>query len=180
MAILSVTPNSDENVVGTWTGSAGTRYTVIDDHPDAAGADELRIGTIPGNLTFGFAAISLPAGSTINSVTLKYYDYATTTGVCNFGGRLKVGGNYYNATTHQPNTTRTLQTDTWTTNPATSSAWTYTDITDSGSTNGLQAFGYVSSDANPTVNTSSIVMEIDYTEGTGSTVKRTMWMGSAY
>ena len=180
MTVLQVNPTSDESVVGTWTGSAGTRYTVVDDHPDSAGADELRLGTIPGNLTFGFSSISLPAGSTINSVTLKYYDYATSAGVCNFGGRLKVGGNYYNATTHQPDVTRTLQTDTWTTNPATSTAWTYTDITNPLSTNGLQAFGYVSSDANPTVNTSSIIMEIDYTEGAAPSVKKTMWIGCAY
>lgn len=162
-ATASQNPTSDDAVSGTWDGTAGSRYTVVDDHPDSSGADYLTHGTTGGNLTFGFSAFSIPAGSTSISVDVIYYDQKTASQACNIGGRLKVGGNYYNATTHNPaNGTWTLRTDSWSTNPKTSSAWTVDDVNGVGA-NALQAFGWVSTDASPTIRLSSIIIQVTYT-----------------
>ncbi len=160
----SKNPTSDDAVSGTWDGTPGTRYTVVNDHPDSSGATYLTHGTTTaGNLTFGFSAFAIPAGSTIAQVDVIYYDQKTATQACNIGGRLKVGGNYYNATTHNPaNGTWTLRTDTWTTNPKSTAAWTVTDI-NGGGANDLQAFGWVSTDASPTIRLSSVIVQVTYT-----------------
>jgi hypothetical protein len=159
----SQNPTSDEAVSGTWTGTAGSRYTLVNDHPDASGSTYLEHGTTAGNLTFGFSAFSVPTGSTVAQVDVIYYDQKTAAQACNIGGRLKVGGNYYNATTHNPASgTWTLRTDTWTTNPKTTVAWTVDDINGVG-TNALQAFGWVSTDASPTIRLSSVLVQVTYT-----------------
>lgn len=156
-------PTSDEAVAGTWTGTAGSRYTLVDDYPDASGADYLEHGTTAGNITFGFAALTVPTGSSISSVAVLYYDQKSGPQNCNIGARLKVGGNYYNATTHNPaNGAWTQRTDTWTTNPKSGAAWTVNDVNGVGA-NALQAFGWVSTDANPTIRLSSVLLQVTYT-----------------
>ncbi|MBI4164304.1 MAG: hypothetical protein HY508_01060 [Acidobacteria bacterium] len=156
-------PTSDEAVSGTWDGTAGSRYTVVNDHPDSSGSSFLTHGTTAGNLTFGFSAFSIPAGSTITNVQVIYYDQKTASQSAAAAGRLKVGGNYYNASTHNPaNGTWTLRTDTWTTNPKSAVNWTVDDVNGSGSNN-LQAFGFFSSDASPTVRFSSVIVRVTYT-----------------
>jgi hypothetical protein len=124
-------PTSDVAVTGTWTGSAGSRYTVVDDYPDTAGTDELTHGTTAGTLTFGFTAFSLPSVATNITVFVDYYDYKNASQACTFGARLTVGASSYNASTHNPGNgsgNRTQRTDTWATNPATGAAWTYDQI----------------------------------------------------
>lgn len=156
-------PTSDEAVSGTWDGSAGSRYTLVDDHPDSGGTDFLTHGTTAGNLTFGFTAFSVPAGSTITSVAVIYYDQKSAAQGAAAAGRLKVGGSYYNASTHNPaNGTWTLRTDTWTQNPDTSANWSVDQVNGSGG-NALQAFGFFSSDANPTIRFSSVIVRVTYT-----------------
>jgi hypothetical protein len=173
MATVSRAPTSDYDVIGTWTGSAGTRYTVIDDYPDSGGTDELTVGTIAGYLVCGFSSPSIPTGSTINSVTIDYYDYKNGAGVAALAAALSVGGTIYNATYHDPaNATRTSRSDVFTTNPATSSAWTVNDVNGTGA-NPLQAFGVRSNDANPTVTISSIQLTVDYTAPTGQNKSNT-------
>lgn len=163
-ATVTANPTSDDAVSGTWTGAGGSRYTVVDDYPDTGGTDELTHGTTAGNLTFGFSAFSIPSIATSITVFVDYYDYKTASQGATFGARLKVGGNYYNATTHNPaNGTRTQRTDTWTNNPKTAAAWTPAQVNRTDGTNDLQAFGYNSSDASPTVVTSSIRVRVEYT-----------------
>jgi len=164
LATSTKNPTSDEAVSGTWDGSAGSRYTLVDDYPDSSGADFLTHGTATaGNLTFGFSAFSLPSDAIISNVAVKYYDQKTASQSCNIGGRLKVGGNYYNASTHNPaNGTWTSRTDNWANNPKSNAAWTVTDINGGGS-NALQAFGWVSTDANPTIRLASCQVEVTYT-----------------
>lgn len=163
-------PTSDENVTGTWTGSAGSRWTVVDDHPDAGGTDSLTHGTTAGVLTFGFSAFTVPSDATITSVSVDYYDIKSASQACTFGGRLKVGASYFNAATHNPAQTRTLRTDTWATNPATSAAWTVAQVNGTAGSNNLAAFGYNSgSDASPTILTSSIQLRVTYTVPTAVT-----------
>ncbi len=161
--IVSRNPTSDEAVSGTWDGSAGTRYTVVNDHPDAGGSTSLTHGTTAGNLTFGFSAFSIPSIATDISVDVIYYDQKTGNGAAATAGRLKVGGNYYNSTTHNPtNGVWVLRTKSWATNPKTSVAWTVNDINGSGA-NALQAFGFFSDDANPTVKFASVIVQVTYT-----------------
>lgn len=167
MPTVTRAPTSDYDIIGTWNGSAGTRYTVIDDYPDSAGTDELTVGTIAGYLVCGFSSPSIPAGSTINSITVDYYDYKNGVGVAGLAAALSVGGTIYNATYHDPaNATRTSRSDVFTTNPATSTAWTVDDINGTGA-NPLQAFGVRSNDANPTITISSVQLTIDYTAPAG-------------
>lgn len=174
-------PTSDESVNGTWSGTAGSRYTLVNDHPDSGATTSLTHGTLAGDICFGFSAFTIPSGSTINSITLEYYDYKTGFAAADFGGRLKVGGSYYNASSHDPAFLNiTLRQDTWTTNPANGLAWSVDQINGSG-TNNLQAFGMSSSDANPTVVLGSIRAIVDYTApsggggGGGSGVYNFMW-----
>ncbi len=154
-------PTSDEAVAGTWDGTAGSRYTLVDDHPDSAGTDYLTHGTTAGNLTFGFSAFSVPAGSSITNVQTIYYDQKTASQAAAAAGRLKVGGAYYNATTHNPATGWTLRTDTWTTNPKSTASWTVDDVNGVGA-NALQAFGFFSNDASPTIRFSSVIVQVTY------------------
>lgn len=163
MATATANPTSDEAVSGTWTGSVGTRYTLVDDHPDATGVDKLVHGTTAGNLTFGFTAFTIPAGSTSISVQVIYYDDKNASQACNVGGRLKVGGNYYNASTHNPTSgVFTLRTDSWANNPKTATAWTVDDVNGVGA-NALQAFGWVSTDASPSIDLTSVIVQVTYT-----------------
>ncbi len=160
-------PASDEAVSGSWDGTAGSRYTVVNDHPDSTGSSYLTHGTTAGYLTFGFSAFSLPAGSSITNVQVIYYDQKTASQASAAAGRLKVGGNYYNAATHNPaNGTWTLRTDTWTQNPKSAANWTVDDVNGVGS-NTLQAFGFYSSDASPTIRFSSVIVQVTYSLSSG-------------
>ena len=156
---VTANPSSDDAVSGTWTGVAGTRYALVNDYPDATGLTFLTNGTTAGYLTFGYSAFALPSNATSISVSVNYYDQKTAAQSTAIGARLKVNGVYYNATTHNPaNGTWTLRTDTWATNPNTGVAWVYSDINTL-----LTAFGWLSTDASPTINLSSIQLSVTYT-----------------
>lgn len=168
MATQNRNPTSDENVAGTWTGSAGTRYTVVDDYPDSAGTDSINASTNTCVLTHAYTAFSIPAGSTNISVQVRYYDKKNASQASAAAGRLKVGGNYYNASTHNPtNGSWVARSDNWATNPKTTVAWTVDDINGVGA-NALQAFGIAVTDASPTVDISSVEIQVTYTEPSGS------------
>lgn len=156
-------PTSDISVSGTWSGTTNNRYTLVDDYPSTSTSDELLHGTTAGGILFGFSAFSVPSGRTINAVRINYYDREATNGQNNFGGRIRVGGTEYNASTHNPGTTVTLRTDSWTTNPKTGVAWTVDDVNGVGA-NAIDAFGFNSTDANPQVSVISAQLEVDYNE----------------
>lgn len=164
MATVVRAPTSDEAVSGTWSGSAGSRYTLVDDYPDETPNDILTSPTAAGGcqITFGFSAFSIPAGSTGISVQVMYRDDEASSGNNNCGGRLKVGGNYYNAATHNPSTTATNRSDNWATNPKTTAAWTVAQINGTDGTNDLQAFGINSSDANPSFFITGVQIQVTY------------------
>ncbi len=163
MATQNRAPTSDQSVSGTWTGSAGSRYAVVDDYPDASGADYLTHGTTAGYITFGFSAFSIPAGSTGISVQVRYYDKKNASQGCAVAGRMVVGGSPYNASTHNPaNGTWTVRSDDWANNPKTAAAWTVDDVNGVGA-NALQQFGWYASDANPVIDLSCIEVQVTYT-----------------
>lgn len=162
MATITANPTSDEAVSGTWTGTANSRYTAVDDYPDSGGTDSLTCSAA-GVLTFGFPAFSLPANAQITQVDLLYYDQKSGTQTSAIGGRLKVFGTYYNAATHNPaNAVWTQRTDTWTTNPSNSKGWQVQDINGVGA-RPLTAFGFNCTDASPSVLVSSIQIQVTYT-----------------
>lgn len=163
MATQTRAPTSDEAATGTWSGSAGSRWTLVDDYPSVATNDLLTGGTTAAVITFGFSAFSIPAGSTDISVQVQYFDGEPSNGANNCGGRIKVGGTYYNAATHNPaGTAGTSRSDNWATNPKTAAAWTVNDVNGVGA-NALQAFGMNSTDSNPTWRFSSIQAQVTYT-----------------
>lgn len=163
MANQTRAPTSDQSASGTWTGSAGTRYQAVDDYPDTSGADVLTHGTTSGAIQFGFSAFSVPSTAVISSVSVQYYDSKNAAQSCNIGARITVNGTAYSASTHNPsNGTITAREDVWATNPDTGAAWTVADVNGTGS-NPLQYFGVQSTDANPTINLTSIQLVVTYT-----------------
>lgn len=168
MATQTRAPTSDEAASGTLSGSAGTRWALVDDYPDTTGVDIITFGTVTALITFGFSAFTIPAGSTSISVQVQYYDGEAATGANNCGGRVKVGGSYFNAATHNPaGTTYTAREDNWATNPKTAAAWTVDDVNGVGA-NALQAFGINSTDSNPTFRVSSVRLQVTYTAPSSS------------
>jgi hypothetical protein len=164
MATQNRAPTGDEaSPTGTWSGSAGSRYSLVDDYPDTTPADYLQHGTAAGHLDFTFSAFSIPAGSTNISVQVLYYDAEPSNGNNNIAGRLVVGGTAYNAATHNPSgTSYSARSDNWATNPKTGAAWTVDDINGVGP-NALQRFGWNSGDANPAIRLSSVELQVTYT-----------------
>lgn len=159
-------PTSDESVTGSWTGSVGSRYALVNDYADTTPNTVLTTPTASGGaqITFGFAAFSIPSNATSILVQVLYHDVDNTSGTNNASGRLKVGGSYYNATTHSPSgTTLTAHSDNWATNPKTAAAWTAAQINGTDGTNDLQAFGFNSTDASPAINFSDVQLQIAYT-----------------
>ena len=71
----SKNPTSDEAISGTWDGSTGTRYTVVNDHPDSAGSTFLTHGTVTcvasgTDITF----VAVTANNTLNAGELLRFD----------------------------------------------------------------------------------------------------------
>lgn len=167
MAVESRAPTSDEAVSGTWTGTAGSRYTLVDDFPDTGAADSLVVSTASGgNLTFGFSAFSIASDKVIVKVEVCYRNYKGGANPNAIGGRLKIGGTYYNAATHSPpngSGNMVLHQDTWTTNPATGSAWTPAEV------NAIQAFGWTCTDGAPAITLPDIQLEVSYADIGGTT-----------
>lgn len=172
MATQTRNPTSDVSFTGTWTGSAGTRFQAVDDHPDSGNpiADGLTHGTTAGEGLMGFSVFTVPAGSTNISVQVIYYDFKNASQACNLRARIRCNdttGRDAPGGTHNPgngNGNITLRTDDYgANNPKTGAAWTVDDVNGVG-TNGLTAFGVVSTDANPTITVSSILLQVTYTE----------------
>ncbi len=184
MATANRTPTSDYSFNGTWTGSAGTRYTLVDDYPDSGGADYLEHGTSAGYGIMGFSAFSVPAGSTNISVQVRYYDQKTASQGCNIAGCLRVGDSgggygYYDASSHNPaNGTWTAREDNWANNPKTAAAWTVDQVNGVG-TNALVNAGWHSTDANPTIRVSSCELQVTYTPpSSGNRRRRVLAIGA--
>jgi hypothetical protein len=168
MAQQTRNPTGDGTFSGTWSGSASSRYTLVDDHPDSSGADKLTHGTTAGRGTFTFSAFTVPAGSTITNVQVVYYDQKTASQGASWGAFLRVGGaDRATNDAHNPaNATWTLRTATYTTNPATSQAWTVDQVNGAAGSNNLEGFGVVATDASPTCEMASIQLVVNYTEPT--------------
>ncbi len=94
MATLYKDPTGDiaGDFSGTWSGSAGTRYALVDDYPDSSGADYLTCSAA-GYGAFSYTgAFAVPAGATAISVQVLYYDRKNGSQASGAAGRLVVGG----------------------------------------------------------------------------------------
>ncbi len=179
MATQNRPPTSDYSFTGDWTGTAGSRYTAVNDYPDSSGSTYLEHGTNYGTGLMGFSAFSIPAGSTGISVQLQYYDQKTASQACNIAGRLVVGGNNYNAANHNPaNGVWTAREDSWATNPKSLANWTVDDVNGVGA-NALQYAGWMSSDASPTIRLASFRAQVTYTPpAAGNRRRRVLAIGA--
>lgn len=161
MATQTRNPTSDLSVVGTWSGSLNSRYTLVDDYPDTTPTDVLTGSTNNCNIYFGFTDFAIPAGATEISVQVKYYDQDNSAGTNSANGALGVGAGAYNAATHNPGSL-TAREDNWATNPRTTSAWTVDDVNGVGA-NALEGFGFKCPDASPSVDFSCIQLQVTFT-----------------
>jgi hypothetical protein len=181
MAQQTRNPTGDGTFTGTWTGSAGSRWQSVDDHPDSTGADKLTHGTaVAGRSTFTFSAFTVPAGATITNVQVLYYDQKTASQAASWGAFLRVNSvDQATNDAHNPaNATWTLRTATYTNNPATGSPWTVADVNGSGSSP-LQGFGTIATDASPTCELASIQLVVNYEEPIGAEINNFTTMGQA-
>ena len=128
-------PTSDEAVSGTWSGAPGSRYTLVDDYPD----------TTPADVSVGVRYHDREALLLINAVT----------------ARIRVGGLYFNAATHDPSTSLVERFNSFPTNPKTASAWTPDDINGVGA-NALEAFGFFVSTLVSSCDFSDAQLEVTY------------------
>jgi hypothetical protein len=169
MALQTRAPTSDVEQTAGWTGSNGTRWQALDDHPDTTGADYLVGGTTAGRVTLAGDAFDVPAGSTITGVTVRNIMQRTGSQSTNARHTLRVGTtNYFSAGFNAANGVWTEYTNDWTTNPATSAAWTVDDVNGTGA-NPIAGFGVSMTDASPQVRWSSSQIEVEYTPPETST-----------
>jgi hypothetical protein len=161
MPIQTRDPESDISASGTWSGTEGDRWLLVYDFPDSS-SDFLLHGTTAGNILFDYDPFTIPNNATNITLRLKYYDQEPSSGANNIAGRLRIGVFFRAASTHNPSTTTTLRTDTWTTNPVTNAAWTPAQINGTDGTNPLNGFGFISTDANPQIRIYSVQLEVEY------------------
>jgi len=161
---LDVLPTGDGLSSGTWTTAPLTEKV---NETTSAGDSDYIIGTTDGGgyQLFSFDTISI-LEQPIASVTvhIRARDDTATTGTNDIRPAIKINGvanPYYNAT-NNPGTSFTDYSYTWTANPKTSAAWTYDDITNASSTNGLQQFGVYSSDLLPDMRVSICYLTVTY------------------
>ena len=157
-------PTSDLQAYGNWTGTPGSRHTVVDDYPGIA--SYLTHGPTDGAIVFGFNPFNLPSQAANIVVYVEYYDRrekGEDDNITKFAGRLKVGGSYYNTAMHNLNVEFAARQNSWPINPKTGTVWTVSEIEGSDPDSSLQGFGVVSTDAIPDAQLACIRLRVEYT-----------------
>ncbi|NTV30267.1 MAG: hypothetical protein HGA80_09325 [Candidatus Omnitrophica bacterium] len=159
----TLSPTGDGDKSGTFTYTSGsTGWDLVDE----SSADDADYFTSPTAATayyhFTFTSPGIPAAATITSLTVYVRGMDGASGTNNIRPAIKVNGTRYNAASgNNPGAAFATYSSSWTTNPATGSAWTVNDINGTGSYP-LQQFGVYHSDANPAVRTSWISAVVTY------------------
>jgi hypothetical protein len=149
MTVLTLRPTSDDS---RWSAiPGGTEYSCVDEVV-ASDDDYIRATTWMAYTMFGFPDHTTESG-TINKVTLFSRQYASDTSAFKF----RCNGNYVSADI-AITTTPTLYSKIYTTNPATSAAWTWAEI--DALTAGVR--GYETGNASDSM-CSQFYVEVDYT-----------------
>jgi hypothetical protein len=161
MAVIIRTPSADGLLIGTW--DIPVVWDVVNDYPDSSDS-WVTMGTAASSAGFEYVTTGnlVPSGSTINQIRLRYVIRKTGTQNSNIGAAIWNESNAVAFTdNHNPSTTTTTRTGTWTTNPWTTSAWQVDEVNRIG-TNRINFFGIRSTDSNPTIEFYSTQLEIDY------------------
>jgi len=180
MATLTLRPNSD-SVINLTRISGGSNYTLVDEETLNT-ADY--VYTFPGSQedVYGFPDHTTEIG-TINSISIKSYcDYMLYSGPSGATnprkrGLLKISStNYYSGYSNlTTNNSAVLFTDTWTQNPATSSAWGSDWSVVDNLLAGIWLEVTTLDKTSKNGRCYQLWVEVDYTEGSGSgqpTIKR--------
>jgi hypothetical protein len=154
-------PTGDSDISGTWNNAP--RWDDVDE--TTADDTDYMTGTTDagGYMLFTFDAFNVPAGATINNLTIFIRAGDETSGGNNIREYIKVNSSYYQGSaSHNPGTTPTSYSYSWTTNPNTGSAWTVNDINGTGG-NPLQRIGVYSTDLNPDMRVTQVYAQVSYT-----------------
>jgi hypothetical protein len=133
--------------------------------------------TIPGgSIFFTFPSFTVPAGVSINNITVYVRAIDASSGTNDIRPAITVGGVNYLTTagTNNPGSSYTTYSYAYTTNPKTGLAWTIEDINGTGS-NPLQQFGVYSNDLNPGVRVSMVYATVNWTGSTHWDVNNNMF-----
>ena len=127
MATAEIVPNSQDGTSGhsAWTGL----YTMVDEGSGAiaTGPSEEILTTVNGRKEFyGWSTDPAISGATISQIEFFYHAKKGNNG--SFRPQLYIGTTYYNGDIPSLTTSYDTYSTVFTTNPATSAAWTSSDI----------------------------------------------------
>jgi len=167
MATDTRVPTGNSAVANDFTASAGNRWECVDDpvgSPNDA-TDFVFKQNSNGTQRFTHAAFSIPGGSTINSVTVRFRAQRTAAGACTLAPMIRVGSTNTTGTSQAMTTSWADYFQTWATNPNTASAWTVDQVNGVDATNPLSEFGVNSGGlaSGEEVQLTQIYIEVDYT-----------------
>lgn len=162
-------PGSDTASNGGWGPSDCTSpnfFSCVDDYPDGQSSTTDKLvaasGTPPVRQAFGITAFSITSAS-VTSITNNYYMDKVGGASASGGSCLYIDSTYY-CQEHEPvNGTMTLTTDTWTTNPCTTAAWTEAEVEGTAGSCNLQGIGLSANDVAPDVEFASLRATVTYT-----------------
>jgi len=159
-------PTGDADISGTWdtAPTAGQpRWQQVDEDPFDDTDYAIGQTDAGGFQLFSFTAFSIGPDNTISDLTVDYRSGKAGAPAANLSARIKVGGNYYDADSHNPTQAFAARTATWTTNPDTGVAWTVNQINGVGA-NALQQMGLNSTDSAPDVRCSFYKATVNFVE----------------
>lgn len=159
---------------------AATVWEACDD-PVGSPDDSTTYGLLAaanGSHYFTFSPPSIPAGSTINSVTVVSRNEAVGSSWTS-SNNVRVGGANFSSATSTVSTTVGFvdHSRSWLTNPATTLAWTVDEINGTAGSNNLEQFGTTvtgNTTAGDEAQVTQVYMIIDYTEGAGGSKNLTL------
>lgn len=162
MAVQTLTITGDGAVRTGWDAE-GYSYTRL--QSDDGGTTVIYSPTINDVVSFALLDTSGLSGATINSVTV----YAKVATLAAYNGNFQIGvrvssTNYLSAQKTHNGTTYTLYSETFTTNPNTSSAWTTSDI------DAMEPVLFKTTNGDG-LRATYMYVEVDYTTGAGTSVK---------
>lgn len=173
MSVLTLRPESDSSV--TQARSTGSYNYALIDETTLDEADCCVVGSSSTQtLTdiYGFPNHTSESG-TINSVTLKCYCKYTLFGTdatdTYVNPAVKIGGTVYNGGNQTLTASTALYSKQWTTNPATSAAWSWTEIDDLLAGDTMTSHN-ISKTNGKSANCYQLWVEVYYTAGGGSPV----------
>ncbi len=154
-ATVTIRPDSQGYYSG-WSNTgctSGSEWQCVDEAP-ANTSDYLYTSSGTTRETFGFQDTGL-SSETINSVTLYYYAKRYASNRYKFQPLIRSGTTNYAGSTFSTTSSYEYYSQTYTTNPATGSAWTASEV------NNLQA-GMVSNNSNPGAYVAQVYAVVDY------------------